>query len=176
LRLTWPTTDNSDPVETQRLELLERVMRIELTETLRQKLGKAYSPSAAASSSRYWKGYGVFGIAASIDVHDVPATRAAIAETVDELRAVPISDDLIQRARAPMIEAMDNGLKSNGGWLSLVDRSQTEADEIDRYLKAKDRLMALTAVDVQAVALRYLAPKEEVEVLVMPEGVEEPKS
>jgi zinc protease len=176
LRLTWPTTDDSDPVETLRLELLERVMRIELTETLREKLGKAYSPSAAASSSRFWKGYGVFGIAASVDVREVAATRAAIAETVGELRAAPVSDDLIERARAPMVEAIDNGLKSNGGWLSLVDRAQTEADEIDRYLKAKDLLMTLTAGDVQSVALRYLVPNKEVEVLVLPEGVEEQKA
>jgi zinc protease len=176
LRLTWPTTDDSDPVETMKLELLERVMRIELTETLREKLGKAYSPSAASSSSRFWKGYGVFGVAASVDVHEVPATRQAIAETVDELRTAPVSDDLIQRARAPMIEAIENGLKSNGGWLSLVDRAQTEADEIDRYLKAKDLLTALTAADVQATALRYLVPSQEVEVLVLPEGVEEPKA
>ncbi|MBW8753542.1 MAG: insulinase family protein [Sphingomonadales bacterium] len=175
LRLTWPTRDDADPVESLTLELLERVMRIELTETLREKLGKAYSPSAASTLSRYWKDYGVFGIAASVDVHEVPATRAAIAETVAELRAAPVSDDILQRARAPLIESIENGLKSNGGWLSLVDRAQTEPDEIDRYLKAKDRLLALTPLDVQLMALRYLDPKQDVEVLVMPEGVEEPK-
>ena len=67
MRLSWLTCDDSDPVEALTLELLERVTRIELTETLREKLGKAYSPSAASALSRYWKGYGVFGIAASID-------------------------------------------------------------------------------------------------------------
>lgn len=175
LRLTWPTRDDSDPVQSLTLELLEKVMRIELTETLREKLGKAYSPSAASTLSRFWRNYGVFGIAASIDVHEIPATRAAIMETVAELRAAPVSDDIFQRARAPMIEGLDNGLKSNGGWLSLVDRAQTEPDEIDRYLQAKNRLLALTPLDVQAMALRYLDPKQDVEVLVLPEGVEEPK-
>lgn len=175
LRLTWPTRDDSDPVESLKLELLERVMRIELTETLREKLGKAYSPSAASTLSRFWRGYGVFGIAASIDVHEVPATRAAIAETVAELRAAPVSDDTLQRARAPMTEAIDNGLKSNGGWMSLVDRAQTEPEEIDRYLKAHERLQAVTAADVQAMALRYLEPGHDLEVLVLPEGVAEPR-
>jgi zinc protease len=175
LRLTWPTRDDSDPVEALKLELLERVTRIALTETLREKLGKAYSPSAASSLSRFWKGYGVFGIAASVDVHDVGATRAAIAEAVARLRATPVSADVLLRAREPMIEALDNGLKSNGGWLTLVDRAQTEPDEIDRYVNAKDRLMALTAADVQAVAQRYLDPADSVEVLVLPEGVAEPK-
>jgi zinc protease len=175
LRLTWPTRDDSDPVQSLTLELLERIMRIELTETLREKLGKAYSPSAASSLSRFWKDYGVFGIAASVDVHEVPATRKAIAETLAELRAAPVSDDILQRARAPMIEAIDNGLKSNGGWLSLVDRAQTEPADIARYLAAKDRLMALTTADVQAMALRYLEARDGVEVLVLAEGVEEPK-
>ena len=176
LRLTWPTRDDSDPVQSLTLELLERVMRIELTETLREKLGKAYSPSAASTLSRFWKDYGVFGIAASVDIDEVPATRAAIMETVAELRAAPVSADIVQRARAPMIEAIENGLKSNGGWLSLVDRAQTEPEEIDRYLMAKDRLLALTPLDVQLMALRYLDPRQDVEVLVLPEGVDEPKA
>jgi zinc protease len=175
LRLTWPTRDDSDPLEALKLELLERVTRIELTETLREKLGKAYSPSAASTASRFWKNYGVFGIAASVAVPEVPATRRAIAETLAELRATPVSDDIILRAREPMVEAVENGLKSNGGWLTLVDRAQTEPDEIDRYLQAKARLLSLTAADVQAMAQRYLDPKEGVEVLVLPEGVDEPK-
>ncbi len=176
MRLSWLTCDDSDPVESLTLELLERVMRIELTETLREKLGKAYSPSAASALSRYWKGYGVFGIAASIDVHEVAATRAAIAETVAGLRAAPVSNDVFERARAPLIGSIENGLNSNGDWLSLVDRAQTEPEEIDRYLKAKDRLLALSPLDVQLAALHYLGPKDEVEVLVLPEGVNEPKA
>jgi zinc protease len=74
-----------------------------------------------------------------------------------------------------MLEAHDNALKSNSGWLSLVDRAQTEPDRIDRYLKAGDRLMVLTPLDVQLMALRYLGPRDSVEVLVLPEGVEVPK-
>lgn len=174
LRLTWPTRDDSDPVEVLKLALLERVMRIALTETLREKLGKAYSPSAASTPSRFWKGYGVFGIAASVDVGDVPATRAAMIAAVAALRAAPVPDDLLQRARAPMIEARDNALKSNTGWLALADRAQTEAGEIDRFQKIDERLRAITPADVQAMARRFLVPEEQVEVLVLPESVDEP--
>ena len=71
--------------------------------------------------------------------------------------------------------AHDNALKSNRGWLTLVDRAQTEADRIDRFLKAKDRLLALTPAEVQALAQRYLRPQQAVEVLVLAEGVELPK-
>ena len=175
LRLTWPSRDDSDPVETITLGLLERIVRIELTETLREKLGKAYSPSATSNTSRYWKGYGVFGLTASVDVAQVPAARAAIAETIARLRDAPIGADELQRARQPMIEAQDNALKSNRGWMALTARAQSEADRIERFGKAKERLLALTAKDIQTVAARYLGRANAVEVLVLPEGVDEPK-
>ena len=171
LRFTWPTRDDSDPAETIALELLERIVRIELTESLREKLGKAYSPSASSTLSQVWRGYGVFAITASLDVADVPAARAAVAETLAQLRAAPVAADEFQRARQPLIEAHDNALKSNRSWLSLVDRAQTEPDRIERYSKAKDRLLALTPTDVQAMARRYLGAQQGVEVLVLPEGV-----
>ena len=171
LRLSWPTRDDSDPAETLTLQLLERVVRIELTDTLRENLGKAYSPSAASSLSHTWKGYGTFGIAASVDVRDVAATRAAIRQTLTALRATPVDADILQRARQPLIENLQNALKSNDGWSSLVGRAQTEADRIARYTKAKESLQALSAKDVQAMALRYLDPAVGLEVLVLPNGV-----
>ena len=174
VRLTWPTRDDSDPVETLALELLEHVVRIELTETLREKLGKAYSPGAASILSHDWKGYGTFTVAASVDLAEVPATRAAIFEMLAPLREQPVSADLLRRARQPMIEDYENVLKSNRGWLRLVDRAQTKPDRIERYLQARNRLLALTPADLQAMAKRYLDPAGAVEVLVIPEGADEP--
>jgi zinc protease len=157
-----------------KLELLEKVMRIELIETIREKLGKAYSPAADSETSRTWRGYGTFAVAASVNIADLAATRAAILETVAELRDRPVSADVIQRAREPMLEALDNALKTNRSWLSLVDRAQTEADRIDRQLKARERLSELTAADVQAIARQYLVPDHAVEVDVIPEGAPAP--
>ena len=175
LRLTWPTRDDSDPAETEALELLERMMRVELTDMLRERLGKAYSPGADSAPSRVYRDYGIFAVTASVDVADVPATRAALAQAIAELRDRPIDPDLVQRARQPMIEGIDNALKNNPSWLSLVDRAQTEPDRIDRYLKSKERLMAITPADIEALAKRYLDPKAAVEVLVLPKDVEAPK-
>ena len=174
VRFTWPTRDGEDPVAAMKLELLEKVMRIELIETIREKLGKAYSPAADSETSRTWRGYGTFAVAASVNIADLAATRAAILETVAELRDRPVSADVIQRAREPMLEALDNALKTNRSWLSLVDRAQTEADRIDRQLKARERLSELTAADVQAIARQYLAPDHAVEVDVIPEGAPAP--
>ena len=175
IRFTWPTRDDSDPQEAMALELLERVVRIELTETLREKLGKAYSPSATSSPSSVWTGYGTFAAAASVDVTELAATREAIVETMASLREAPISEDMLLRARQPMLEALENALKTNRGWMSLVDRAQTEGDRIDRQIKASERLLTVTPEDLQKLAQRYLTAKGALEILVLPEGVEVPK-
>jgi zinc protease len=174
VRLTWPTRDDGDPVESMGLEMLERVVLIELTETLRGKLGKAYTPEASSTPSRYWRGFGSFGVAVAVDVREVRATRAAIADTLTQLRAAPVSDDIFRRARQPLMESYENALKTNSGWLGLVDRAQSEADRIDRLVRAPRRLRAILPEDIQALSRRYLDPGAAVEVDVLPQGVDLP--
>ena len=71
-----------------------------------------------------------------------------------------------------MLEAYDNALKSNAGWLTLVDRAQTEPDRLERFIHGKERLRAITAKDLQALARQYLTPGGAVEVTVLPEGID----
>jgi zinc protease len=171
--LIWPTRDGEDPVATLELSLLERVARIAITDTLREKLGKAYSPGASSTLSRSYSGYGTFSVAASVDVAEVPATTAAIASTIAALRDSPVSQDVLQRARAPLLESFDNALKTNAGWLAYVDRAQTEPDRIERQSRARERLLTVTPARLQAVARQYLTSDGAVEIDVLPGGVEE---
>jgi zinc protease len=170
--LIWPTRDGEDPAATLEFALLERIARIALTDTLREKLGKAYSPGASSSLSRSYTGYGTFSVAASVDIAQVPATSAAIAATIAGLRDAPVSQDTLQRARAPLLETFDNALKTNSGWLAFVDRAQTEPDRIERQIKAHQRLLAITPERLQAVARQYLTAVGAVEINVLPDGSE----
>ena len=170
LQLVWPTTDDSDPAEVQRLELLERVVRLELTDEIREKLGKAYSPGATSAPSTVWRGYGTFTVSASVDVADVDPTRAAIRGVMARLASEPIDADTLDRARRPLLELYDNALKSNAGWLQLAARAQSEPYHIDRFLAAKGLIESFTPQDLQPTAARYLAPDAAVEVLARPSG------
>jgi len=175
LRFTWKTRDDSDPVESLELSLLSRLTQIVLTESLREQLGKTYTPSASSNTTRQWHGYGVFGIAASIAVDEVDAARAAMLAAVARLRDEPISADMLQRARQPMIETIDNALKTNRGWLSVTARAQSEADRTERFVRTKQRLLDVTPLQLQAAARRYLTQAGGVEVLVLPEPPPPPK-
>lgn len=174
LTMVWPTRDGEDPVIDLQLSLLERVVQIEMTDDLREKLGKAYSPGASSSTSRTWRNFGLFLISASVDVKEVAATRAAMDLTISGLSAAPVSDDVLLRAKSPLLEYVDNLLKTNGGWLGLVDRAQTKPDKIERYLQARARIAAITPQQLQALARLYLLPGRGLEVLVLPEGIDPP--
>ncbi len=169
IQIVWPTRDDSDPQEKQVLNLLQRITRIQLTENLRQRLGRSYSPTASSEPSRVWKNYGTFAITASVDVASVDIARKVIGETVAALRDAPPSEDLMQRARQPLLESIDNALKTNGGWMGIVARAQTQPDQIERHLHARERLLAVTPAMVQASARRYLGEAAAVPVVVVPD-------
>ena len=168
VRFTWPTRDDADYPEQMKLELLERVMRLTLTETLREQLGQTYSPGVNAAESETYRGYGTFTIAAQVDAAKTDAAREAMLASVRKLIAEGPSDDTLLRARAPMLEAYDNALKTNAGLMGLVQRAQRRPDRIDRFLAAKPLLQGLTAADVKATAARYLNPEAALEIDVVP--------
>lgn len=175
IKLVWPTRDDKDPIETLTLDLLQDVTRIAVLDSLREALGKSYSPGAQSSASAIYPGYGTFAIQASVAVADVPAARAALAKTVAALADAPVSADVLLRARAPMLERIDNALKTNFGWLNLTDRAQTKPQYLDRLKQAKARVSSLTAADVQAEARKFLGESKAVELLVLPDAAMAPE-
>ncbi|MCL6250703.1 insulinase family protein [Altererythrobacter sp. KTW20L] len=170
LYMTWPTRDGEDMRETLELNLLENVARSLLLDRLREELGQTYSPSANAQQSRVYPGYGTFSVSAAVTPDDVAPAREAMLDVIERLRAEPVDEDTLLRARAPQLESYDNLLKSNSGWMGLVDRAQTQPDRLQRYVEGRAVLAELTPADVQEMAQRYLDPAQRLEVTVLPQA------
>src|SRR3546814_8646790 len=99
---------------------------------------------------------------------NVEATRAAVRAMLDTLRNGVLDQDTLDRARQPLLENHENLLKSLGGWMTLADRAQSEADRLDRHFASPEILKAATPADMIALAQRYLAPEQAVELLGLP--------
>lgn len=169
LQWFWPTTDDSDLGETLRLDLLSRIVRLELTDRLREELGQAYSPSAGSQPSHYYPGYGNFIIGASVAADQVEASRAALQGLITDLRKGPLDVDVLDRARKPYLEEYNNALKDLGGWIALAARAQSEPQRLDRFLAVPSVMSAITPEDIHQTALKYLTPDGAVEFNVLPE-------
>ncbi len=172
VNMSWPTRDDSDQRASQVLSLLGAVMRLQVLDILREELGQTYSPTVGANQSRVHPGYGIFAMQSAVDVGDVEATREAMLRALETVRAAPPSADLMLRARQPLLERYDNALDTNAGWMSLVDRAQSQPDRIQRFLTGKTQLQAITAEQLQQAARLYLVPEERLEVLVLPRAQE----
>lgn len=174
LQWYWPTTDDRDLAETLRLELLARIVRLELTDRLREELGQAYSPSAGSQPSHHYPGYGTFIIGASVAADQVEASRAALNGLLADLRDGPLDADVLERARKPYLEEYSNALKDLGGWIALAARAQSEPQRLDRFLAVPKVMAAITPEDIHQTARKYLAPEAAVAFTVLPEAATEP--
>lgn len=170
LQWHWPTTDDTDLAETLRLDLLSRIVRLELTDRLREELGQAYSPSASSQPSHYYVGYGVFIISASVAADQIEPTREALNDLVADLRKGPLDADVIDRARKPYLEDYSNILKDLNGWIGLASRAQSEPDRLGRFQAVPDVMRAITPEDIHQMALKYLSPEDAVTFVVLPEA------
>jgi zinc protease len=168
VRMSWPTEDDTNFDDQLKLELLERVVDVELTDDLREKLGQTYSPGVNAEESRTWHHYGTFNIAAPVAAAQVEPARQAMLATITRLTTGPVDADTLLRARQPLLEAYDNALKTNAGWLGLADDAQREPDRIGRFVSAKAKVAAITPEELQAIAAKYLKPAERLEIDVLP--------
>ncbi len=168
VRMIWPARDDSDYDEVVTLQMLGRILRLELTDRIREELGQAYSPGASVNLSRFYRDYGTITINVSLEDTQIEPARAAIAKLLEDMVGEGITEDLIERARKPLLERHDNALKNLGGYTSLTARAQTDPQRIDRFFAYPDILNAVTLEDLKAAAIQYLQPEDAVTFLVVP--------
>ncbi len=168
VRFIWPTTDDSDWAETSQLNLLARVVRLQLTEKLREELGETYSVTSSSSLSSRFTDFGTFEIGASVDVGQIDTVKNALDAVIADMRRDVPDDDLMTRARQPIYEAIDNRLKTNGSWMDIVGDAQSNPEDLERFKTARARYAAITPDDMLAKARQYLVPGEAVRFTVLP--------
>lgn len=155
--VAWPTTDTiGDRSESRRVSLLSQVVRLRALEEIRERLAIAYSPSVGASSSDVFEGYGLLSVAADTQPDSLPAFFTAVDAIAASLRDTPITEDELNRARAPVIESLRRSQASNEYWLGQLADVATRPDDVQQTLQHIGVLEAVTPADIQALAQRYL--------------------
>lgn len=169
----WPVTDidpDTQPQEARVLAALGAVMRLKVVEEVRETLGATYSPSANASLSSLYPGFGYVNAGAEVKPEDVDRVIVALEKIAAEMRAGEINDDELSRALTPALEALPQNATSNGYWLGLIAQAQTRPDLMERSkLPAVEAsLRAVTKADVVAASQRYLTEAAQQEARVIP--------
>ena len=165
----WRTRDDSDYREDIGLDMLTGVFRLKALETLREELAATYSPMVSSSSSSVFEDYGSVSMAAVIDPAQADEVHDIIVRLADELRNEPVTDDMLLRARQPVLERIRQSRENNGFWMGVVADAQSEADRLDRVRLQEEYVNAVTPADIQRLAQSYLTPERRADTRILAE-------
>jgi zinc protease len=175
LALYWPTNDTIDIHRGRRLNLLGSIFNDRLRVKVREEVGGTYSPRGGSNASDTFPGYGY--MAASIDVDPPKAGEMAklVIDIADDLAQKGVTEDELERARLPLMTALNESLRSNTYWLTAVlSRAQEKPEVLDW---ARDRLAdtkSITTDELSALAKSYLGRDRVSRATVLPSGKSTP--
>lgn len=169
LVLSYPTDDTWNISRTRRLSILAEIFSDRLRETIRDKLGAAYSPVAYNSPSRTYPGYGMLNIIVSIKPEDADMVAKEVRAIADDMIGKGISKDELQRAVDPMITGIKDMQRQNAYWLfTVLKDSKSHPEQLEWSRTILNDYAAITLEDMAEYAKRYLNNRKAATVIVKP--------
>lgn len=171
--MTWATTDAPTDVYRSRvLSLLGSVLQLRLIDELREGQAVTYSPSAGSSPSWDIPGYGYMSAAIEAPPERLDGFFADVERIAAQLRDEPISADELERARRPVVEALQRNRNGNEYWLSNLAGVQTEPTRLSSIRSVIADFERVTPEDLQAAARLYLTSERSWRARVVPAAAE----
>jgi len=158
--LVWQLPDFlTDQKLSHTADITAALIKARLNDTVREKLGLTYSPSASASASLDLAGLGYLIVQTETSPDKFEAMRKAVLEVIAGLANDPISADELDRAKKPLVEAAQKARETNGFWLRSLSTTLREPRARDNVLDEPKALGAVTAAEVKALLARYVSGK-----------------
>ena len=158
LYLGWPITQPWNIDRSRRYAMVNRIMQNRMTELIREDKGLTYSPQSSLRFDANNDGYGYITAFMNSDPKFFGGFEAEAKKIASDLRVGGISQDELNRARKPVLESFERGLKENGIWLGLVTRSQTDPLNLSERRSRDAAYEAMTPETLDAAAAELFAP------------------
>ena len=169
--LAWPVPGETADTQTSRgLEILTEILNQRAFDTVRQKLGQAYDAAATRQQSWIFRDFGLISVSGSIATGNDKAFVDAVDGLVDDLKAHPVSQDELDRARKPLLDRWQNDRKSNQHWARALPSASDGQSKVNDEAKQHDELLKVTPEMVQTLAQTYFLPSRVLHVAVLPEA------
>jgi zinc protease len=171
LFIAWKTDDLfSDLQRARNTQVLAQVMQLRLTDELREKQGATYSPSASASASVAFTGWGYLAVSVETPPDKIDGVIASIRQIAADLRDKPVTADELERAKKPRIDQIEKARETNEYWLGALSGAQTDPRLLTATRSVLAGLQRVTVADVQNAAKAFLADDKSWTMIVKPEG------
>jgi zinc protease len=165
----FPTTDFSRLHDVRRLFVLAKVLGNRVLERVRNMQGLTYTAQGDHAPSQVYPGFGF--LYAVVDAP--PAKSRELAEEIvalaGDLYRDGVTADELERARNPVVSELRRLLSNNSYLLSsIISGSQERPEKLARAATSLKEISSLTVADLNAVARKYLDPKQALPVVIVP--------
>lgn len=155
----FPTTDAlSSPDTTIGLEVLAKVFENRLSDDLRETQGQTYSVTVDPFGSEAFRDYGYLTVSSTVRPDADDTFFATVMKVADGLRSKPISEAELDRARNPLIQYLDDKMKTNEDWQATLPGLYGDPKRWALRVGQYKRFVAVTPVALQGLAEVYLKP------------------
>jgi zinc protease len=168
--MAYPTDDFWDIQRTRRLSVLAEVFSDRLRESVREKLGAAYSPKAFNHPSRAYPGYGVFQAMITVDPGDVKQVVREAQSIAAALCEKPVQDDELHRSIDPVLTGIKDLIRTNDYWVnSVLTGSAGHPQQIEWSRTIQKDYSAVSAIELHQLAQKYLGTSKSAVIVIQPE-------
>jgi zinc protease len=158
----WRTDDDADFRTEVGMTMVSNVLKLMLTESVREKLGASYGASVSSTMSSEFNDFGYVLANAVISPTKAEVVEKAIADAAETLRTKPIDKDTLARALNPELEKARHDLRENAYWLAAIQTAQSDPGRLDRARQRISILESITPAEIQKLAQTYLTPERKV--------------
>jgi zinc protease len=149
---------------------LVEYFRIKLDETLREKLGGAYSPSFGGGCGRVPRQEYQLDVQFNSSPENVELLSKTVFALIDTLKAKGPSAVDVGKVKEQLVRAREVEIKQNGYWLGNIMARQQAGEDIAGLLAPYDKLLAgLTAAQIQDAAKKYFDTSNYARFVLLPE-------
>jgi zinc protease len=167
--VAWPTTDGRDFTRSFQLGVLASVLGDRVRVKVREELGASYSPAVGSSNSHSLTDYGFIGAQLVVEPNQASELGTLVAQIAAELQDGSVSDDEFERAIRQEATGIEQAVRNNGFWLSVIGSCQDRPQVLDSARNMARVLQSVTKAEIAALAKEYLAKEQATIVTLTPE-------
>ncbi|MDD2388593.1 MAG: insulinase family protein [Desulfobacterales bacterium] len=168
--VAYPTGDFLDIHRTRQFSVLDEVVTDRLRETVREKLGAAYSPVAYNIPSKVYKVYGVFYVMVTVAPEAVTEIESEIKAIIDRIAENVVTQDELMRALKPSLTGIKDLRKTNEYWLqSVMKESDRYPQQLEWSRTMENDYASIASNELTALAKTYLDNSRAAIVIIAPD-------
>jgi zinc protease len=160
-----------NPQERLNLRALTEYFQLQLNETLREKLGGAYSPSVGGSCGRTPRQEYSIGIQFNSSPENVEKLSKSVFELIDSLKTHGPAAADVAKVKEQLIRSREVDIKQNAYWVGNILARDAAGEDIGGLLSAYDEMLKnVSAAEIQAAAKKYFDTANYARFVLLPEN------